>query len=464
MRRSEPERLSTLEDATRYLDGLINRERSSDYAYARLDLRPIEALLDAIGRPHERLSVVHVAGSKGKGSTCLFTEAILGALGERVGTFTSPHLESWIERFRIAGREVDAARLVAAVERVRPAVDVLRAGPPETQPSFFDVTTAIAFLLFAEARVDRAVIEVGLGGRLDSTNVVRPAVTCITSIELEHTDKLGSTEAAIAGEKAGILKPGVPAVLGRLGIDAEAVIRRRAAEVGAPVCALGADFDVRGAETSPEAAGQTFRFESRDGAAIEVSIPLLGEAAVVNAGLAIACVHALGAHSESRLREAAVRGLAGAVLPGRIEILPNDPAVLIDAAHTERSAGVLARTLATLAPDGCVLLLSISSDKNVEGVLAALLPSATRIWLTRSDVQRSLDPARLAERVRHHRPALPIDIVDDPVAAARAARAALGPGERLVVVGSVYLAGAARRALGKEAPELAPRTFVRREG
>lgn len=469
MRRPEAERLSSLEDATRYLDGLINRERSSDYAYTRLDLRPIEALLDALGRPHERLSVVHVAGSKGKGSTCLFTEAILGALGEHVGTFTSPHLESWIERFRIGGQEVDAARLVAAVERVRPAVDVLRAGPAQTQPSFFDVTTAIAFLLFAEAGVDRAVIEVGLGGRLDSTNVVRPAVTCITSIELEHTDKLGPTEAAIAGEKAGILKPGVPAVLGRLGAEAEAVIRRRAAEVGAPVCALGEQFELRGEASSTGGVGQAFRFESQDGAAIDVSLPLLGEAAVLNAGLAIACVRALRAHPEDRVREAAARGLAGAVLPGRIEILANDPAVLIDAAHTERSARVLGRTLSTLAPGGCVLLFSISSDKNVEGVLAALLPSATRIWLTRSDLQRSVDPARLAERVRHHRPGLPIDLVDDPVAAARAARAALGPGERLVVVGSVFLAGAARRALGigrfeKEAPELAPRTFVRREG
>lgn len=461
------EPLSSLEDATRYLDGLINRERSSDYAYARLDLRPIEALLEAIGRPHDRLCVVHVAGSKGKGSTCLFTEAILGALGERVGTFTSPHLESWIERFRIGGREVDADRLVAAVERVRPAVDALRAGPPETQPSFFDATTAIAFLLFAEAGVDRAVVEVGLGGRLDSTNVVRPAVTCITSIELEHTDKLGPTEAAIAGEKAGILKPGVPAVLGRFRADAERVIRGRAAAIGAPVRAAGEHFEVveigaAEAEASgrADAAGRTdaaggagapfqaFRFEAKGATAFEVRLPLLGEAAVLNAGLAIECVRALAVHDEAAVREAAVRGLATASLPGRIEILPNDPAVVIDAAHTERSARVLARTLATLAPGGCALLLSISADKNVEGVLAALLPCASRVWLTRSDVQRSLDPARLAERVRHHRPELRIDVVDDPVAASRAARAALAPGERLCAVGSVYLAGAARRALG----------------
>ena len=245
MRRSDPERLTPLARASSYLDGLVNRERSGDYVYTRLDLCPIEALLDAIGRPHERLSVVHVAGSKGKGSTCLYTEALLGALGERVGTFTSPHLESWIERFRIGGREVEPAQLVAAVERIRPALDALRDGPLETRPSFFDATAAIAFTLFAEAGVDRAVIEVGLGGRLDSTNVVWPAVTCITSIELEHTDKLGTTEAAIAGEKAGILKPGVPAVLGALGREADEVIRSRALQLAAPVSARGQHFDVQ---------------------------------------------------------------------------------------------------------------------------------------------------------------------------------------------------------------------------
>ncbi|MCA9506079.1 MAG: hypothetical protein KC616_23515 [Myxococcales bacterium] len=209
MRSGRGASLRTLAQAAAYLEGLIDRERRPDYDYARLDLRPIRALLDRLGRPETRLSVVHVAGSKGKGSTCLFVEAILGALGERVGTFTSPHLESWVERFRIDGVPVSEPRLVAAVERVRPIVDVLREGPRETRPSFFDATTAIAFLLFDEAGVDRAVIEVGLGGRLDSTNVLSPEVTAITSIGLEHTHILGDTIEAIAREKGGIIKPGV---------------------------------------------------------------------------------------------------------------------------------------------------------------------------------------------------------------------------------------------------------------
>lgn len=452
MRSSAQEPIKTFVEATRYLDGLINRERTGAYVYSRLDLRPIEALLDALGRPQDALSVLHVAGSKGKGSTCLLAESILGALGERVGTFTSPHLESWIERFRIGGREVDEARLVAAVERVRPAVDALRDGPPETRPSFFDATTAIAFVLFAEAQVDRAVIEVGLGGRLDSTNVVRPAVTCITSIELEHTDKLGSTEAAIAGEKAGILKPGVPVILGALGPEAAEVIRRRAEAVGAPVWAKGEQFDVRtvaGAGSRwPAPSAQSIRFESRGWAPIDATLPAVGAAAVANAALAIACVRALVGHPEAAVGEAVRRGLAGVVLPGRIEILANDPAVIIDAAHTARSALVVAEALKTLAPEGFDLLVSISSDKNVDAVLAALLPGARRVWLTRADALRSSDPARLVESIRARRPELPVEVVPDPVEAARAARAALPPERRLCAVGSVFLAGVTRRTLG----------------
>ncbi len=449
MRRSSEEPITNLAEASSYLDGLINRERTGDYVYDRLDLRPIEALLDAIGRPQDSLSVIHVAGSKGKGSTCLLTESILEALGERVGTFTSPHLESWIERFRVGGREVDEERLVATVRRVRPAVDALCEGPTETRPSFFDATAAIAFTLFAEANVDRAVIEVGLGGRLDSTNVVRPAVTCITSIELEHTDKLGTTEAAIAGEKAGILKPGVQAVLGELGADAEEVIRKRAEQVGAPVWARGRFFDVSAVPASPSS--QRIRFESQGWEPIEAMLPSPGAAAVANAGLAIACVRALGVYSEAAVREAVQRGLARAALPGRIEILRNDPAVIIDAAHTERSARVVVDALTTLAPEGYDLLFSISTDKNVDAVLAVLLPGARRIWLTRADALRSVDPAELAIKVRAHRPELQVDVVLDPAAAARSARAALQGGRRLCAVGSVYLAGIARRVLGEAA-------------
>ena len=197
MREANFTALSDLAAAEGWLDGLINRERCSDWSHERLDLRAIEALLDALEHPERGLSVVHIAGSKGKGSTALMVESILRAAGLKVGTFTSPHLQRWTERFRIDGLEVDPDSLVAAVNRVGPFVERQRADPA-LAPSFFDAITAAAWCLFQESELDHVVMEVGLGGRLDSTNAVAPAVTCITSIELEHTDKLGHTLAAIA--------------------------------------------------------------------------------------------------------------------------------------------------------------------------------------------------------------------------------------------------------------------------
>lgn len=256
------EPIATLEAAEAWLEGLINVERRSDVPYERLGLAPIEALLARAGDPHAGLAALHVAGSKGKGSTALLAEALLCGLGERVGTFTSPHLERWTERFRIEGREVEPERLVAAVEALRPHVEALReAGDPALVPSWFDVTTAAAFWLFRNAGVDRAVVEVGLGGRLDSTNVVTGQVACVTSIELEHVAYLGDTLAAIAGEKAGILKRRRPAVTGALHPEAAAVVEARAKALGAPLARLGVEFD----GTVADATADGFVLGFRDG-------------------------------------------------------------------------------------------------------------------------------------------------------------------------------------------------------
>lgn len=443
--------LETLADAAAYLDGLINRERRPNFNYERLDLRPIRELLDRLGRPEDALSVIHVAGSKGKGSTCLFAESILMALGERVGCFTSPHLESWVERFRIDGRPVAEAALVEAVRRIRPIIEDLRVGPLETRPSFFDATTAAAFLLFAEAGVDRALIEVGLGGRLDSTNVVHPAVTCIASIELEHTDKLGNTEAAIAGEKAGILKPKVPIVLGTLRADAARVIRARAEAVSAPLLARGEHFSISATPSNSDAPG--YRFEAPATAStapftISGSLSAPGLAAIGNAGLAIACVRALAAYPDAELARVIPDALRDCALPARIEILANDPVVIVDAAHTAESARALAATLRALAPDGFELLLSVSSDKNLTPVLDALLPGSRRVWVTRADPTRSLATDVLAKSISQHSPGLPVETIEDPFEAARRARTEVASGLRLCAAGSIYLAGIVRQVLG----------------
>jgi len=431
-----------LEAAEAYLEGLINLERSPSYAGARLSLAPIRALLARLGNPERTLRVLHIAGSKGKGSTALLSEALLRAAGLRVGTFTSPHLERWTERFRIDGREVPGDRLADAIERLRPAVDALREGADP--PSFFDATTAAALLLFADERLDVAILEVGLGGRLDSTNAVTPAVTCITTIELEHTEKLGSTLAAIAGEKAGIAKPGVPLVTGALPPEAAAVAAQRASELGAPLARLGDELVVAVKSESLDAIET--RFEE-GGFACEFTLGVAGVHQVANAALALACARRLGVASDAVLARAARIAFARPELPGRIEIVSRAPWIVIDGAHTEASARALARVLARIPRRSAHLVVSISAGKALAAICAALAPLADRITVTRAEPIRSLTPAEVADAMRAASPALDLRIVPNPHLALRAAREAVGNEDLLCATGSFYLAGIARKVL-----------------
>lgn len=436
----------TLEQAESWLGGLIDVEKRPDHPYRRFSLEPVTRLLERLGNPHERLRVVHVAGSKGKGSTALFCEAMLAAAGAKVGTFTSPHLERWTERFRIGGADVAGERLAAAVEQVRPHVAALRA--EGVAPTFFDTTTAVALWLFAEAEVDCAVLEVGLGGRLDSTNAVTPEVCCITSIELEHTDHLGTTFAAIAGEKVGIAKPGVPLVCGALPPEAQRVVEARAAEVGAPLVRLGHEVSVE--VLRHDLGGATLRL-AEAGIEAEVELAALGAHQPANAALAFACARRiLGPGAEGRLPAAAREGLSRVTLPGRIEVLSRDPWIVVDAAHTAVSSRDLADVLAAL-PGSVRLVLSMSAGKDTDAILDALLPRAASATLTRAEPTRSLDPTEIAAAVRRRSPTFPLRVVPNPHLAVRAAREALARDEVLCATGSIYLAGIARRVLREAA-------------
>jgi dihydrofolate synthase/folylpolyglutamate synthase len=445
---SEPH---SLEEASRWLEGLIDVERT-DVPYARLGLEPIQALLDAVGRPERGMSILHVGGSKGKGSTALLAEAILRESGERVGVFTKPHLERWTERFRVDGAETDRERLAAALDALRPHVERLHAASPATAPTWFDVTVAAALLVFREARVDRVILEVGLGGRLDSTNAVVPGVTCLTTVELEHTDKLGTTLAAIAGEKAGILKPGVPLVTGRLPDEAETVVAARVRELGLPWSRLDVELHVAVEDAGLEGS----RLRVTDGSfALDAALPLLGAHQALNAALALACVRRLpGRAPDGALAPAARRALAGARLPARVELVGRRPWLVVDAAHTAASARALAAALAPIPRAHTHLVLSVSAGKDLAAILAALLPLAHSVTVTRAEPARSLEPAALAAAVAAAAPGVAVRCVPNPHLAVRAAREALGPDDLLVATGSVYLAGIARAALGGGAAEV----------
>ncbi|HEX9814531.1 MAG TPA: folylpolyglutamate synthase/dihydrofolate synthase family protein [Myxococcota bacterium] len=431
--------------ASAYLAGLINVEKERNAPYSRFDLGPIRRLTERLGNPQAGLSVIHLAGSKGKGSTGLMAEALLGAAGERVGTFTSPHLERWNERFRIDGREVAGELLAAAVERIAPHIDELRAADPLHAPSFFDALTATALLLFSEAKLDRCVFEVGLGGRLDSTNAMTAAVSCITSIELEHTQQLGDTLAAIASEKAGILKSGVPAVIGDLPDEAAGVIEARARELGAPLARLGRDFDFEILDRDLE--GQSIRLT--DGPLrVDARIAALGSHQARNAALALACAaRAPGCVRGEQLIKAAERGFAAVHLPGRIELIGRAPWMLVDSAHTGSSAAALAEVLQRIPRRRSHLVLSISAGKDADAILRNLLPEVNAVTVTRADPIRSLPPSEVAKAIRAAAPGVLVRVVPNPHLALRAAREALGAEDLLCVSGSIYLAGIARRVL-----------------
>jgi dihydrofolate synthase/folylpolyglutamate synthase len=439
--------MTRLAAAEAWLEGLINLERAPDLRHARLSLEPIRALAARIGDPQQRLRVLHIAGSKGKGSTALLAEALLRAAGLSTGVFTSPHLERWTERFRIDGREVPGDALAAVVERLRPYVDELRAGPEP--PSFFDVTTAAAFQLFADAGVGVAVLEVGLGGRLDSTNLVRPAVCCITSIELEHTDKLGDTLAEIAGEKAGIAKPGVPLVVGALPGEAADVVAAQAERLGCPLVRLGRELRLEAIETGIE--GSRFRFTD-DGFAAELALRAPGAHQTANAALALASVRRLRLLEDGALLSAAADAFRSVALPGRVEIFSRAPWILVDAAHTAASARALAETLRRIPRRRSHLVLSVSAGKDLAAICAALVPEADCVTVTRAEAVRSLDPKEVAAAVRALGERTAVRVVPNPHLALRAARETLGADELLVVSGSFYLAGIARRVLREPPP------------
>jgi len=397
-----------LSQAFRFLDSFLNHERTSRWRYGKdLNLDGIRRLLDRLGRPDRRFRILHIAGTKGKGSTGAFAAAILQAAGSSVGLYTSPHLVDFRERIRINGRPIAAPAFCRVVARVLPAAD--------RRMTFFDVTTACALVAFEQARVESAVLETGLGGRIDSTNAVTPAVTGITPVSLDHTDQLGRTVARIAAEKGGILKPGVPAVIALQEPAGMRVIARIARRVGAPLRRL--DREVRIGPIRVTRRGTAFRLRTPERDYGVVRLPLLGRHQAVNAAAAVRMAELWWASrigdfpGADRLKRAVVRqGLRLAVQPARCQLLPGlgplGQPVILDGAQNGASAWALRRTVEELFPGRPVcLIFGACADKEIGAMAEALGPWARRLVLTRAAVPRAADPKRLARHFRRWHPA-----------------------------------------------------------
>ena len=434
------------EQALAYIQSLILPQPRPYQSRAATALNAIKAILARLDNPQQAgYSIVHITGSKGKGSTALLLERILNAAGLRVGVFTSPHLQHWTERFRVGGQNLSERGFAELVQAIKPAIEAQQALDPYDPPTFFDALTTMGLLLFRQQQVDVAIIEVGLGGRLDSTNIVDPSVCCITSIELEHTDKLGPALTDIAREKAGIIKPGAPVICGPLPAAAQAVIEARAATFDAPVWRYGRDFEVLELQSEPVFSGfgiqQCF------------SLPLTAPQHRLNAVLAISCALCLKAAPAGQITTAAVKGLRDARLPGRCELISRGPWIVIDGAHTIDSAWVLRRFIDTLPVRRTHWLLSFTSGKQPQAIAQILYRPGDHITITQAEATRSQSATSVAERLRK---VLNSDaqVIDDPSTAILSCCDSLAPEELLCVSGSVYLAGLARQRLTE--PALAP--------
>jgi dihydrofolate synthase/folylpolyglutamate synthase len=409
----------------------------------KLGLDNISLLCEALGHPERTFRSLHVAGTNGKGSVTAMTHAALRAAGTRAGRYTSPHLRDLAERFVIRDRPVGTALLESTVADVLRCADRLRAsGALTVHPTFFEATTAAAFELFRRSGVEIAVIEVGLGGRFDATNVIAPIAGAITTIDFDHQQHLGDTLAAIAFEKAGIIKPGMTLVMGDLRPEAAAVIRRCAGERGAALVEAAKDTRV---EAEMVAGRPRLTLHTPSDSYGPVTLGLRGEHQIGNAIVAVRLLEVAAASGIAVARAAIEEGLANAEWPARLELLTIEHGrrVLLDAAHNPEGARALAAYLTQWHPERPPLVIGVMRDKNVADIAHTLLPVVSSVIATAAPTPRAIPAGDLA---RHLRAAGADDVRAEPDPL-RAIDAAFEVADTICVAGSIFLAGAVRDEL-----------------
>ncbi|HEV2294408.1 MAG TPA: folylpolyglutamate synthase/dihydrofolate synthase family protein [Tepidisphaeraceae bacterium] len=436
--------------ALRYIASLSDYERLRIVRYTsqNFDLDRMRTLLKKLGNPQDQFRSIHVAGTKGKGSTCAMIAAMLQATGYKTGLYTSPHLVDIRERMQIDGHMIPQAEFARLVRMIEPIAARIK-----PSPTAFDVLTAIAFKYFAEQKVELVVVETGLGGRLDSTNVLKPEVTAITSISKDHMAQLGHTVEKIAEEKAGIFKPGVPAIVAQQEPGVEAVLKRVADKVGAP-------FDVTGKSIE-----FSYRFESSrmlgphnrvclttpNSKFEHLAVPLVGEHQAINCGLALSVIDRLKTRGIAINDTRAMEGLAKLSIPGRMEMVSQTPRVIVDGAHNAASLDAMMKAIGQHIPyDSMVVIFGCCSDKDVAGMLERITSGADKVIFTKVDNIRSSDPEELAARYveLYGKMAQVANTLEDALAIANRA---VSKEDLICITGSFYLVGEAKKLFAAKA-------------
>ncbi len=448
---SDRDALSSYAQELEFLYGRIDFERMPimPYRTADLKLQRMRTLLERLNNPQRALKIIHVAGTKGKGSTCSMIASILKNANYKTGVYASPHLHRLEERFVVDQEECTATQFVGLMQDIRPVVERLDAESNDTdKPTFFEITTAIALLHFARQQVDFAILEVGLGGRLDSTNVCDPIVSVITSISFDHMKQLGNRLSDIAFEKAGIIKSKRPTISGVRQAEPRNVIRSIAKERNSRLIEIGTDFDIQSHQ-----AGSDYRSSiSPSGLCLEaLAVGLLGEHQKSNAAVAIAACEILRG-AATAIKDAHIReGLRSVKCRARVELISEAPTIVIDAAHNGASARALVEAITPFfSQEPSVLVFSTTQGKDIDAILAAVVAQFDVIIFTKYlNNPRSVEPENLLTSATAIKPHGVFEIERTPQSAIKRARALAGDTGMICVTGSFFIAAEVRTALGK---------------
>ncbi len=403
-------------------------------------LNRIEELLRRLGNPHRELRVIHVGGTNGKGSTATMIAGILQAAGYRTGMFTSPHIHSYCERYKIDGMDISRDRIAEMMTVLRPHLEEMVAEGFE-HPTEFEVSTALGFLYFYRENVDFLVLEVGLGGAIDSTNVVIPLVSVITNVAMDHMDYLGNSVREIAGVKSGIIKQGIPVVTAADDPDALEVIRKAAGEKGCILVQIGRDVTWQLKNSTPE--GQEFDIHTPERVYKNLFISLAGHHQVINAATAVAAVEQLAGNGYVFDAETVARGLAGARWPARLETVRENPRVVLDGAHNLHGSATLKKALTEVfSYRNLILVFGMLGDKEREKVVAMLAPLAKAVVVTKPNSPRAGDWEKIADEVRKY-----IDevyLIEDIRLAVQKGMEMAETEDLVCITGSLYMVAEAR--------------------
>ena len=438
-------RFKNIKQGLEYLFSRTDYEKQTRLRYnvTTFSLERMEKLLSLVGNPHKKLATAHIAGTKGKGSTATMLARMLEANDYTVGLYTSPHVVDLHERIAINGKNISDSELLGLINRIYAPVEKMA---KENVPTFFEIFTAMAFMYFVDKKVDIAVIETGLGGRLDSTNVIEPAVVGITSISIDHQNLLGNTIDSIAREKAGVIKKGIPVVTVPQDPAAMKELKKAATAVKAPFMVTGKDIDFsyrfessreNGPHTRICLTTPTSKFE-------HLRVPLPGDHQAINCGLAIAMLDMLKVGGYKIDDAKAAKGLKEIKMPGRMEIIQHDPRILIDAAHNAASIKALISAIGQHIPyDSMIVIFGCGQDKDVRGMLEQLQYGADKVIFTRSNSPKAMPPQELADMYTEICGKM-CQTATSLSESLRIASSAIGREDLICITGSFYLVGQAK--------------------